>query len=120
MLKPNEQLCVLPDVSSAARAAAEHVVTILGASGRKSVALAGGRTPAAMYKLLTQAPLRERVDWTTIEWFWGDERCVPPDQRDSNYRMAMETLLSPLGIAAERIHRMPADALDLEPAAREY
>ncbi len=120
-LHPNEELLVLPDPPAAAQAAAETVVQILShREGRQSVALAGGRTPAAMYQLLTQPPLSERIDWHTIDWFWGDERCVPPDHPDSNHRMARETLLAPLGIAAERIHRMPADAADLDAAAWEY
>src|SRR5262245_12184562 len=119
-LKPNEELLVQPDPASAARLAAERVATILSARGAKSVALAGGRTPAMMYRLLTEPPLRGRVDWEHIEWFWGDERCVPPDHPDSNYRMANETLLGPMGVAADRIHRMPADAPDPDKAACDY
>lgn len=121
-LLPHEQLIVTPDVGSAARAGAERVVEILtGTVSREpSVALAGGKTPAAMYRLLTLPPFRTAVDWRRVQWFWGDERCVPPDHADSNYRMARETLLDPLEIDAARIHRMPADAADLSAAAREH
>lgn len=84
------------------------------------VALAGGSTPRLLHERLTQPPYRAAIAWEHIDFFWGDERCVPPDHRDSNYRMARETLLAPLGIASERIHRMPADAHDLDAAAREY
>jgi 6-phosphogluconolactonase len=122
-LQPHESLLVLPDAPAAAQAAAEHVVKMfsgVACDAERSVALAGGRTPAAMYRLLTQSPWRERVDWARINWFWGDERCVPPDHPDSNYRMAMETLLTPLGVPSSRIHRMPADAPDRDAAARDY
>jgi 6-phosphogluconolactonase len=127
VLRANEKLLVLPHPASAAHTAAEQVMRILfsGAAcsaerAPRTVALAGGKTPAAMYRLLSEPPFRSAGDWTRIDWFWGDERCVPPDHPDSNYRMAMEALLTPLAVPPERIHRMPADAADLDAAAREY
>src|SRR5262249_36643408 len=60
------------------------------------------------------------VDWSRVELFFGDERAVPPDDPDSNYRMARETLLAPLAIAAARVHRMEGERADLDAAARDY
>jgi len=120
-LRPNERLIVGSTTEDAVKRAADHVVQLLaGTEGTRSVALAGGKTPAALYAALTGPPWRDRVDWRRIEWFWGDERCVPPDHADSNYRMSRETLLDPLSIPEDRIHRMPADATDLNRAASDY
>src|SRR5487761_1868952 len=58
------------------------------------VALSGGTTPRPVYELLATPPLRERMPWPRIHWFWGDERFVPKDHRDSNFRMVSEALLS--------------------------
>ncbi len=115
-----DQVLIGADPAAAAALAAERVVAALGGRERGAVALAGGRTPAALYRLLTVPPHRGAVDWRALDWFWGDERCVPPDHADSNYRMAAETLLAPLDIPPGRIHRMPADARDLDAAAGEH
>lgn len=120
MNQQDAEVVVGADAAEAVRLAAERVVASLRDARHGAVALAGGRTPAALYRLLTQPPCREAVRWEAIDWFWGDERCVPPDHADSNYRMAMEHLLGPLGVPSERIHRMPADAADLDAAAREH
>lgn len=85
-----------------------------------SVALAGGRTPAALYQLLCIPPHRDRVRWSNIEWFWGDERAVPADHVDSNQRMARAMLLDPLGIPGRCVHPMPAMEADLDRAAYDY
>jgi 6-phosphogluconolactonase len=84
------------------------------------VALSGGSTPKRLYHLLTTEPFRSRVDWNRVEIFWGDERCVPPDHADSNYRMAHETMLRHLPIPAEHIHRMEGERSDRDAAARDY
>jgi 6-phosphogluconolactonase len=118
-LRKNEKLIIGRDLDEAVTRAAERVTAVLAGKGSRSVALSGGRTPAALYAQLAGA-FRDRVDWSGVEWFWGDERTVPPDHADSNYRMARESLLEPLRIASERVHRMPADATDLDAAAREY
>ena len=108
----------------AARAAAAHVVACLSAavSARKraSIALAGGRTPEALYRLLAEMPYRARIDWDKVEIFWGDERCVPPDHPDSNYRMAREALLDRVLVPAANVHRMRGELADPVAAAREY
>src|SRR5262249_48664572 len=91
-----------------ARLADQYVV----GSGRFTVALAGGSTPKAMLSLLAQTPFRETVPWSSIHFFWGDERCVPPDHQDSNYRMAFEALLSKVPVPKENIFRIPAELKD--------
>src|SRR5947199_10644071 len=78
----------------AASQIARSVAAAVAAHGRCALALAGGNTPRRAYELLTEAPLREAMPWDALHLFWGDERCVPPDHPDSNYRMAHEALIS--------------------------
>jgi 6-phosphogluconolactonase len=115
---------VFPDRETLSRAAAEIFVGSAGEAitrqGRFAVALAGGSTPRRCYELLAASPSREQVSWGAVDFFWGDERCVPPDHSDSNYRMAREALLAKLTIDQNKIHRMPAEREDLERAASEY
>jgi 6-phosphogluconolactonase len=72
-----------------------------------------------MYRLLAEEPFRSRVDWARVEVFFGDERCVPPDHPDSNYRMAREALLAHVSIPDRSVYRMRGE-IDPEAAAREY
>jgi 6-phosphogluconolactonase len=89
--------------------------------GRCAVALAGGSTPRGLYQALAHtASLRARVPWAHIHFFWGDERCVPPDHADSNFRMAHEALLSSVAVAGDHVHRMAGELLDASVAARLY
>ena len=99
-----------------ARLADQYVI----GCGRFSVALSGGSTPRAMLSLLAADPFVDTVPWSSIYFFWGDERCVPPDHRDSNYRMASDALLSKAPVPPENIFRIPAEIPDLERAAEEY
>jgi len=78
----------------------------IAARGRFSLVLSGGSTPKALYELLATPAYAPRIDWTRVHVFWGDERCVPPDDRSSNYRMAREALLDRVPISPEAIHRM--------------
>jgi 6-phosphogluconolactonase len=93
-----------------ARAAADLFTDIaiasISAEGRFSVALAGGSTPRRTYQLLASEEYRDRVSWSKVHIFFGDERCVPPTHADSNYRMVEETMLSRLPIPEENVHRM--------------
>jgi 6-phosphogluconolactonase len=88
--------------------------------GRFTVALSGGSTPRKMYSILAEEPFLDTVPWSSIYFFWGDERCVPPDHPDSNYRMAWETLLSKAPVPSENIFRIPAEDPDPNRAAEEY
>jgi 6-phosphogluconolactonase len=111
---------VLPDQTSLAAAAAEAFAAAASASdGAFRVALSGGNTPKALYALLAAEPLRARVPWSRVEVFFGDERCVPPDHPDSNFRMAEEVLLSRVPLEPSRIHRVRTE-LAPEEAARRY
>lgn len=119
------EFIVLPDKAAVAMAAADRLIDAarasIGEGGVFRVALSGGSTPKAVYPLLTVEPRIGMVDWSRIEWFWGDDRSVPPDDPESNFGVAREMLLSQLpGIEDARVHRMPADAADREAAARAY
>jgi 6-phosphogluconolactonase len=91
----------------------------IAARGAFFVALAGGTTPKNAYALLAQEPRRSRVDWNHVFVYFGDERCVPPDDRDSNYRMAREAFLSHVPLPADHVHRMHGED-DPAAAARDY
>ena len=105
---------------AAAGAIAEAAVAAVADHGRFTFALAGGATPRDTYMRLAAPPLVDRVPWGRTFIFFGDERCVPPDHAESNYRMANEALLSKVGIGAERAYRMRGEAEDPEEAAAEY
>ncbi len=87
--------------------------------GQFTVALAGGSTPKAMFALLASEPYRSSIHWAQVYLFWGDERCVPPEHADSNYRMTKEALLEPVGVPPQNVFRMRGEA-DPARAAREY
>lgn len=111
------EISVYPDAGRLAQATAEHFASLAGEAiagqGRFAVALAGGSTPKAAYALLARDEFATRLDWARVHVFWGDERCVPPDHPDSNYRMAREALLDRVPLPAEHVHRMRGE---LEPA----
>jgi 6-phosphogluconolactonase len=73
-----------------------------------------------MYRLLASPQFQEQVDWDRIQVFWGDERCVPPDNPESNYGMARATLLDAVAIPSKNVFRMPVDRSDLDAGADEY
>jgi len=120
---PNE-VRVFDDMSGLLRATADEIVTIarnaVDARGNFTWALAGGSTPRDVYRLLASDPYRERMPWNAIHFFWGDERHVPPDHPDSNFRMAREAMLDAVPVPAGNIHRVPAEESDAERAAMQY
>jgi 6-phosphogluconolactonase len=93
-----------------------HAIT---KEGRFTVSLAGGSTPIAAYQLLGSPGFSTRLDWSKTHIFWGDERCVPPDHPESNYRMACETLIEKVPVPDSNIHRMEGE-LNPNEAARRY
>ncbi|HEY1697375.1 MAG TPA: 6-phosphogluconolactonase [Polyangiaceae bacterium] len=101
----------------AARRLARALRNAVGKNGRASIALSGGNTPRDAY---TKLAAESGIDWTKVNVFWVDERAVPPTDDRSNYRWAKATLVDRAGIAAGRVHRMPADAPDIDAAARSY
>jgi len=130
---------VLPDAAALAAVTADHIIDVLHAalarhdavgSTRRyaadetrrdvvDIALAGGSTPRAVNALLTAAPRRSALDWSRVVFWFGDERCVPPDDEQSNYKMNRQTLLDPLGIRPDHVHRMRGED-DPSAAAADY
>lgn len=85
-----------------------------------TVALSGGSTPKTLYSLLADEPWRSELPWRQMHFFWSDERHVPPDHPDSNYRMADEALLSKIPVPPENIHRIRGEESDPATAAAMY
>jgi 6-phosphogluconolactonase len=114
---------VFPDPAVVARAAAEVFVeeaaAAIDATGRFAVALSGGSTPRGTYRLLAQPDYVERVDWGAVQVFWGDERCVPPQDPASDYLMAREAMLDHVPVREGHVHRIRGEAAP-EEAALEY
>jgi 6-phosphogluconolactonase len=110
------------EVAGAAAALfAESASKAAAARGVARIAISGGSTPKAMFALLadTNAPYFAQVPWQKLQLFWVDERCVPPTDADSNYRMTNEAMLSKVPLTAAQIHRMEGE-LDPEVAASRY
>ena len=114
---------VFKDSPAVAQAAAEMIVAgarEAAAAGRNfSLVLSGGSTPKLLYQLLAAEPYRSRVDWTRMEIYFGDERVVPVDHADSNFKMANEALISRVPLKPENVHRMRGE-IDPNQAAIEY
>jgi 6-phosphogluconolactonase len=114
---------VFADAAGLYKAMAESVVALseesLHARGRFSLVLAGGSTPKGLYEVLAAPPFCNALDWSRTYLFWGDERCVPPDHSDSNYRMAREALIDRVPIPTENLFPING-AIDPQEAALEY
>jgi 6-phosphogluconolactonase len=116
---------VEPDPAALAWHAAVHLVELVeeavAARGRARIAVSGGSTPKATFTLLADPahPFVSRMPWHALELFWVDERTVPPDHPDSNYRMTREALLDHVGMRPEQIHRIQGE-LEPEIAAAQY
>lgn len=91
-----------------------------GRSERFTVALSGGSTPRALYSLLAEPEVARWLDWERIHLFWGDERCVPRDSSDSNYRMVWDALISRVSIPPANIHAPTGQDLDPAASAESY
>lgn len=104
----------------AARRWIELANQAIQAHGGFHVALSGGSTPKGLYERLATPAHREQVDWPRVHIYFGDERGVPPDHADSNYRMAKEALLQHVPIPPTQIHRLMAESEDLEATAEGY
>jgi len=115
------RLVVQADPEAVARAAAEHFVAraalAIEGRGRFRVALAGGSTPRLLYRTLATDGFAARVDWPRVDIFFGDERCVAPDDPASNYAMARESLLDRVGLPPANIHRIEGERAAPEAAA---
>jgi 6-phosphogluconolactonase len=112
------------EVSADPLALAHHVAewmtqAALSVRGPFRVSLSGGSTPKALYALLASDEFKSRFPWPRVFWYWGDERFVPYDHPDSNYRMTREAMLSKAPVPAENIFPIPTDG-DPDDAARRY
>jgi 6-phosphogluconolactonase len=116
---------VEPDAASLASRAAHHFVEMVSeavaARGRARIAISGGSTPKAAFQLLADPsqPWRSRMPWDSLDLYWVDERTVPPDAADSNFRMTREALLDHVPLKPDQIHRMEGE-LDPQVAASRY
>lgn len=121
MNKPEIIIC--DDAEELSRKAAAQFTSIadsaIARAGRFAVALSGGSTPKALYSLLASSAYRDRLDWSRVHIFFGDERCVPPDHAESNYRMVEEALLSKIQMTVRNIHRMAGEK-EPRQAAEDY
>jgi len=108
-----KEIKIFPNLDVLSQEAADFFVRIarksINEKGNFSVALSGGSTPKPLYQALTASERQEKLEWEKIHLFWGDERCVPPDHLDSNYRMVMENLLQYISIPDENVHRVPTE-----------
>jgi 6-phosphogluconolactonase len=115
-----EHVEVFANALSLTRAAAEWMTeAALSGSGSFRVSLSGGSTPKALYGLLASDEFRDRFPWARVSWYWGDERFVPLDHPDSNYRMVREAMLDKAPVPPENIHPIPTDG-DPDAAALRY
>jgi len=114
---------IFADAPTLHRRAAERVVALareaVAARGAFHLALAGGSTPRGLYQLLATAEFARQLPWASLHIYFGDERCVPPDHPESNYRMAREALLDHVPLPAGQIHPIPCEA-EPQRAARDY
>jgi 6-phosphogluconolactonase len=111
---------VSPDPLALAHHVAEWMTEAASAAeGAFRVSLSGGSTPKTLYELLASDEFRSRFPWRRVSWYWGDERFVPHDDPESNFRMAYEAMLAKAPVPQENIHPIPTDGTP-EEAARRY
>ncbi len=119
-----KEFIICQDAKEVSRRGAELFVKMAreraGAGKRFSVALSGGSTPKTMFEMLASDEFREQVPWDRVDLFWGDERGVPPDHQDSNYRMTREAMLEDVPIPRDHVYRIPADHADIAKGAEIY
>jgi 6-phosphogluconolactonase len=97
----------------------EYIGRVLMQQDRFTLALSGGSTPQKLHKVLASSPFREKIDWSKIHFFWGDERAVPFEDERNNAKMAFDSLLDHVPVKKEQIHLMRTD-IEPEAAAKEY
>lgn len=117
-------LIICPDAESVSREAAQRFVSaaaekLADRRATFTVALAGGSTPRRLYELLAGSPFQSKIPWARIHFFWGDERLVPLDHADSNFRMAHEALLRHVPVQPGNLHTIPTN-LPADQAAQAY
>ena len=111
----------LPDPPALARRVAEWLLERTRAkAGRFALCLSGGSTPRLLYETLAAPPFRDAFPWNRTHLFWGDERFVPPDDPDSNFRMVRDSLLSRIYIPTANVHPIATEGMTPDDAARRY
>ena len=125
MQTKTREIHIVENAEAVSRTAAEMMVSLAlkRVKSKESfiVALSGGSTPKNMFAMLANdAALRSQMPWDRVHFFWGDERHVPPDHTDSNYRMANEAMLSRVPVPPENIHRIRSENPDAGKAAEDY
>ena len=116
------EVVIFPDPAAVARQAAAELLSRLERSDPQrpfTIALSGGSTPRLLFRELAAHAADPGLPWGRAHWFWGDERAVPPEHPESNFRLAREELLQHLPLTAEQVHRVPAE-LGAEAAAAAY
>jgi 6-phosphogluconolactonase len=109
----------LPDPQALAQHVAEWMTaSALASAGPFRVSLSGGSTPKALYALLASDGFRDRFPWQRVSWYWGDERFVPYDHPDSNYRMTREAMFSKAPVPPQNVHPVPILGMPDEAAAQ--
>jgi 6-phosphogluconolactonase len=115
------RLIVTEDPAALAREAADQLLAwAMEGDGMVRIALSGGSTPRKTYQELASPRLIGQFPWSRVHWFWGDERFVPPDHPDSNFRMAREAMLDAAPVPPENIHPVPTVGIGADDAAAEY
>jgi len=111
---------IFSDPAAVARHVAEWITSAaVAAEGPFRVSLSGGSTPKTLYQLLASDEFRNRFPWQLVSWYFGDERFVPYDSPDSNYRMVREAMFAKVSVPPENIHPIPVDGSP-EEAAQQY
>ena len=115
------EIRVFENAEALAREAAQWLCALALASDRRfAISCSGGSTPKRLYEILAEPAIASRFPWDRVHWFWGDERFVPHDRPDSNYRMVRDALLSRVGVPAGNVHAVPTAGLSPEQAAAAY
>lgn len=121
---PDRLIEIMPDSEAVARRALglfeKRAAEAVASRGAFRVLLSGGSTPKRLFQLLASDPVRGGIPWESVHLFWGDERSVPPDHKDSNYRMTREALLDTVSPPAAQVHRLHGENPDLAAAASDY
>jgi len=117
-------LKIFPNIEELNNFAAQKFVEIANGAiekrGQFKVALAGGSTPKSLYRLLSSENFRDKIDWTKVYFFFGDERNVLPDDEESNFKMANENLFKPLKTKGANIFRWQSELEDAEKIVADY
>jgi 6-phosphogluconolactonase len=115
---------IQPNAEAVAQAAAEfiaaRITSVLKKQDRFCLALSGGSTPKRLHEMLAVSPYKEKIDWSRLHIFWGDERYVPLDDERNNARMAYDTLLNQVVVPEDQVHIMRTDYADPRQSAIEY